>query len=733
MGALRKLTIAALTLGVLVTMAGLRGADLRWAREESLKAGESRAANLALMISAYLGEAFAAGDASLRQLSLHSRRVGGPMASEKNWAPSLASAKAGLTSIGAITVLDREGIIRHSTRPEIVGQSRRNEYLVRHALGAADDELVVGTPFRSLVSPWQLLIPIGRRLTTEEGGIDGLVAASFNPAVPQRFFKSVDVGERGTVWVFHPDGVVLFCEPSDVDRIGHSARTNSIFQAALRRGGSGTLRHTGEEGGRDLLTAFHLMATPPLVVAVSLDEGEVLGAWQHEAAASAALFGAVAVTMVATLVILFWQMNAKDRVERTLADTQQLESLRLRDANDRLASALEREQNARREAEAASALKDEFLMMVSHELRTPLTAIYGWTRMLVAGAVRERQREAALRTIERNARAQARLIDDLLDVSASAGGKLRLDIRMVEVASVVEDAVDTVTAAAEAKSIRIRTNIDPAAGRVAGDTDRLQQIVWNLLSNAVKFTPSGGRIEVTATRAADEVEIAVSDTGVGISPEFLPHVFERFRQEDAGTKRRYGGLGLGLAIVRNLVELHGGSVAVHSDGQNRGARFVVRLPAPVAVGATVTGPSRSHTEMSAPALRLDGIRVLVVDDDPEARMLFATILEGAGAIVTAAGSARDALEALGRSTHDVMVSDIEMPDVDGYALLHQALAIARGRSERLIAVAVTAYSRPEDEARSIQAGFQRHLQKPVDPALLVAAVVSVWKDAMRNA
>ena len=727
---MRKLVIAALTLGVVATMAALRAADLRWTRAETLRAAESRAENLALIITAYLGETFAAGDASLRQLALHSRRVGGPRAPAENWEPILASAKAGLTSVGALSVLDRAGIIRHSTRADVIGQSRRNEYLLKRALGPGHDELLIGTPFRSPVIPGQLLIPIGRRLTTDYGVIEGLVAASFLPVVPQRFFRSVDVGERGNVSVFHPTGVVLFSEPSTVSRIGESARNNRIFQTALERGGNGRLREPLADGGPVLISAFHTMSAPPLVVSVSLDEAEVLAEWEHDAATSAAQFGAAAVTILATLVILFWQMDAKTRAERALADTQQLESVRLRDANDRLASALEREQHVRREAEAASALKDEFLMMVSHELRTPLTAIYGWTRMLVVGAVSDRQRETALRTIERNARAQARLIDDLLDVSASAGGKLRLDMRMVEVTTVVEDAVETVTAAAEAKGIRIRSAIDPAAGRVAGDTDRLQQIVWNLLSNAVKFTPSGGRIDVTATRTGNDVEIAVSDTGIGISPEFLPHVFERFRQEDAGTKRRYGGIGLGLAVVRNLVELHGGSVSAHSDGVNRGSRFVVRLPAPVPApsDAAVSGP---RPDASA-ASRLDDIRVLVVDDDAEARTLFATILASAGATVTSASSATDALNALRRSRHDVLVSDIEMPDVDGYGLLREALAIAHSRNERLMAVSVTAYSRPEDEARSLAAGFHRHVKKPIDPAALVQVVVSVWNSALRG-
>ena len=724
----RKLVIAALTLGVVLAIAGLRAADLVRARAQSIEAAESRAANLAVIISAYLGETFAAADASLRQLALHGERVGGSAAPARSWLPSLASAKAGLTSIGAISVVNRDGIIRHSTLAEIVGQSRRYESVVRDALRAPGDDLVVGTPFLSLVTPPRTLIPIARRLS-RDGEIDGVVVASFIPTVPQRFLRSVDVGARGSMWVFHPDGVVLFNEPSSPSRIGEQVANNPIFREASRRGGRGTLRAPVEAGGRTGLTAYHNVATPPLVVAVSLDQREVLADWTREATASLVVLSVAAVTLMATLAFLFRQMDAKGRAERALAMSEQLEAVRLRDANDRLASALEREQNVRRDAEAASALKDEFLMMVSHELRTPLTAIYGWTRMLVAGAVHATKRESALRTIERNARAQARLIDDLLDVSASAGGKLRLDVRMVEISRLVEDAINTVIAAADAKGIRIAPSIDPAAGRVAGDTDRLQQIVWNLLSNAVKFTPAGGRVDVAVKRVRENVEIVVTDNGIGISPDFLPHVFERFRQEDAGTKRRYGGLGLGLAIVRNLAELHGGSVAAYSDGQNRGARFVVRLPAPAPSEAA--SPD-ARADAAPPVLRLDGIRVLVVDDDPEACKLFTTILEGAGAAVTAAGSATDALAVLQRSTHDVLLSDIEMPGVDGHGLVREAMAIARARHEPLMAVAATAYSRPEDEMRSIDAGFHRFIRKPVEPAALVTVVHSVWSSAVRG-
>jgi signal transduction histidine kinase/ActR/RegA family two-component response regulator len=714
-------------------MAGLRAADLRWSRAETLRTAESRAENLALIISSFLSESFAASDASLRQLALHSRRIGGPTAPARDWAPSLLSARAGLRSVGAITVVDRDATIRHSTRPEIVGQSRRDQSFVQDTLRASGDDIVIGTPFPTTVEPRQLIIPIGRRLSGEDGTPEGAVVASFLPAAPRNFFRTVDIGQRGTVWVFHPEGVVLFREPSTANATGGSAKANPIFAAAMRSGKDGLLTDSITPDGPVLLSAFHRTEAPPLIVAVSLDREEVLGEWRHEAVSSATLFAVLAVTLTATLIVLFRQMDAKAGAELALVRSQQLEAERLRVANDQLASALEREQHARREAEAASALKDQFLMTVSHELRTPLTAIYGWARMLVDGAVSDRQQESALRTIERNAAAQTRLIDDLLDVARVMNGQLRLDVRTVNIAQVVHNAVDTVAPAAQAKSIRLETTIDPAAGRISADPERLQQIVWNLLSNAVKFTPNGGHVDVAVSRTGATIEIVVSDTGIGISPAFMPHVFERFRQEDAGTQRRFGGLGLGLAIVRNLVELHGGSISAHSEGTDRGSTFTVRLP--------VTTPATSVAEPPAPSggetrrapvstKRLDGARVLVVDDDPEAQKLFVTILEAAGASVNSARSAGDALTILRRQAYDVIVSDIEMPEVDGYGFVHHAMALARDRGERLIAVAVTAYSRPEDEARSLASGFHSHLRKPVDPRQLVAAVRAAWSTGL---
>ena len=727
---MRKLGIAALTLGILLMMGGLRAADLRWSRDETLKSAELRAVDLAQVIAAYLGETFAAGDASLRQLALHSRRVGGPGAPQADWSPSLASARAGLTSIGAISVVNRDGFIRHSTRSEIVGQLRASDYVFQRSISASGDDLVVGTPYPTIEVPPQLVIPIGRRLIAANGTLDGVVVASFRPAAPRGFFRAVDVGERGTVWVFHPDAVVLFREPSADKATGESATANPIFTAALRRGGSGVLTGPIDSGGPVLLSAFHTSTTPPVIVAVSLDRDEVLAEWRHEATSSAWLFAALAMIFAGTLLVLFRQMDAKANAELALMRERQLEAERLREANDRLASALEREQIVRRDAEAASALKDQFLMTISHELRTPLTAIYGWARMLNEGVLADRQKQAALKTIERNARAQTRLIDDLLDVSRVMGGKFRLDVRQVNVADVVNNAVETVGPAADAKNIRLEVGIEHRmGGRVSGDPERLQQVVWNLLSNAVKFTPPGGRVRMTVSRTDREIEIAVSDTGIGISQDFLPHVFERFRQQDGGTTRRYGGLGLGLAIVRNLVELHGGSVSAHSDGEGRGATFTVRLPAaatsPFSAKQTPMPATPTATAAASPAMRLDGVRVLVVDDDQAARDLFAAILETAGATVTCATSAEHALTLLRSGTYDVILSDIEMPEQDGYGLIHKVLAIARGRGERLMAIAITAYSRPDDEARSLAAGFHRHMQKPIDPARLIAVVRSL--------
>jgi signal transduction histidine kinase len=374
----------------------------------------------------------------------------------------------------------------------------------------------------------------------------------------------MDVGKRGVVWVFHPDGIVLFREPSAANPLGEPAGANPIFAAAKRASEPGTIEVAVRPGEPTLLTAFRATAAPPLIVAVSLDRDEVLYDVRRHSVEAGAFFVMLTLTMIGTLFVLFRQMDQKAEAEGALASARQFEADQLRTANDRLEKALRLEQ--------------EFLMTVSHELRTPLTAIRGWARMLAAGTGLGEKQAAAVQSIERNARAQTRLVEDLLDMSRVVGGTMRLEIRDVNLPDVVREAIETMTPAADAKQIRIELTIDDGVGTIACDPDRLQQIVWNLLSNAVKFSPPSGCVDLRIERAGSEAAIVVRDGGAGISPEFLPYVFDRFRQEDAGTKRRSGGLGLGLAIVKHLVELHGGSVTVESGGQDHGATFTVRLP-----------------------------------------------------------------------------------------------------------------------------------------------------------
>jgi len=560
----RKPVIAALTLGVLFTLGAVRSLDIWWWRQQTLTAASARASNLAFILSEYIHESLAAGDSALRQLALHSRRIGGPSAPARDWAPSLASARAGLRNMGSISVVDAAGTIRHSTQPLIVGQSRRDEYAFRRLAAEPKDNLVISNPFPTVVEPKMFVLPFARPLLGEDGSFQGIVVAALIPAAMRGLFQTMDVGKRGAVWVFHPDGIVLFREPSENDPLGESGRANPIFVAATQSGRPGTLERAIRPGTPTLLTAYRSTAEPPIVVAVSLDRDEVLHDWRRQASGAGLFFIVLVITMTGTLVVLFRQMDQKVEAEHTLAVVRQTEADGLRAANERLEDALKLEQ--------------EFLMAVSHELRTPLTAIRGWARMLASGAVQGEQQAAAIQSIERNARAQTRLVEDLLDMSRVVGGTLRLEIGDVSLPHVVRDAVETMTPAAEAKQIRIETTIDDSVGKVPGDTDRLQQVIWNLLSNAIKFTPPSGRVDVRLERAGTEAAVVVRDTGAGISPEFLPHVFDRFRQEDAGAKRRFGGLGLGLAIVKHLVELHGGSVTVESNGQDQGATFTVRLP-----------------------------------------------------------------------------------------------------------------------------------------------------------
>ena len=386
----------------------------------------------------------------------------------------------------------------------------------------------------------------------------------------------------------------------------------------------------------------------------------------------------------------------------------------------------ERLRSALAAAEEANRLKDEFLAVLSHELRTPLNAILGWARMLRAGTLAEADVPRALETIERNAHAQAQLIEDLLDVSRIVSGKLRLEMRPVDIAEVVEEAVDTVRPTADARGVTL-TVVIGHVGPVSGDAQRLQQVIWNLLSNSIKFTPQGGRVDLRVEQAASMVRIAVTDSGQGIDPEFLPHVFDRFRQASStpGQTRRKG-LGLGLAIVRHLVEAHAGTVSASSDGPGRGATFAVEIP--VMVGRTVlsTEPSHGYSPSTLEShLSLSGIRVLVVDDDADARDMLKLALEQYQAAVRIVGSAQDAVAAIAIEVPDVLVSDIEMPDTNGYDLVRQLRHSDSPELRRLPAVALTAYARTEDRVKALLAGFQTHVPKPVEPAELVTVIASL--------
>jgi signal transduction histidine kinase/CheY-like chemotaxis protein len=388
------------------------------------------------------------------------------------------------------------------------------------------------------------------------------------------------------------------------------------------------------------------------------------------------------------------------------------------------------EQRAREAADAANRAKDEFLAAVSHELRTPLNAILGWARLLSAG-LDDQKRSRAAETIERNASTMAQLIEDLLDISRIISGKMRLDITSVDLRRVVEAAVEAVKPAADAKQIRIEMNLDPGAGPIFGDATRLQQVVWNLLSNAVKFTPKGGHASVALRRVESLVEIVVTDSGKGIDPRFLPYAFDPFRQAEGGISRTSGGLGLGLAIARNLVELHGGRIEASSPGEGRGARFAVRIPLPaVRPSEPPDPPVDSRPFDASPQLR--GLSVLVVDDEPDARVLLQTVLERCGCNVTTASDVSAAMTLIEANPPDVLLSDIGMPGENGYDLIRRVRALAPDRGGDVAAAALTAYARAEDRRRALAAGYMMHVPKPVELAELVAIVTALARFGRRG-
>ncbi|WP_408104044.1 ATP-binding response regulator [Tolypothrix campylonemoides] len=386
---------------------------------------------------------------------------------------------------------------------------------------------------------------------------------------------------------------------------------------------------------------------------------------------------------------------------------------------------LVREQAAREQAEAANRIKDEFLAVLSHELRSPLNPILGWAKLLQSRTLDEQKTKHALATIERNAQLQTQLIGDLLDVSRILRGKLSLNIAPVDLADTIKAAMETVRLAAEAKSIQIETAINITIGKVAGDSGRIQQIIWNLLANSVKFTPEGGRVEIRLERVGTQTQITVSDTGKGISPDFLPYVFDSFRQADSATTRKFGGLGLGLAIVRHLTELHGGVVTAHSLGEGKGATFTLRLPL-IKKGAELENePSANCTTQEFATSPLAGLQILVVDDEVDTRDYISFVLEQAGANVISAESADRALQILVQFTPDILLSDIGMPEMDGYGLIRKVRAMSSEQGGEIPAIALSAYAGEINHQFALAAGFQHHLSKPIEPEQLISTLIKL--------
>ena len=426
------------------------------------------------------------------------------------------------------------------------------------------------------------------------------------------------------------------------------------------------------------------------------------------------------------LAVTLMKAGASDYLNKNALTAERLDrslryALELHRAQQERAQLLEREQRAREEAQAANRAKDEFLATLSHELRTPLNAILGWSRLLASGSLDPDAARHAIDVIDRNTRLQAQLIEDLLDISRIITGKLRLDLRPTPLAAVIEGALESVRTAADARRIRIEADLSASGEAVLCDPARMQQVVWNLLTNAVKFTPDEGCVTIGVTRQASAVTIHVSDTGIGIDPDFLPLVFDRFRQQDSASTRQHGGLGLGLAIAKHLVELHGGTIEALSAGINRGATFLVRVPvtagAPAGAGS---GLSAALGELPA----LDGVHVLIVDNEPDSRGLIRAVLEECGASVDEAASAGEALDRLRARRPDVLLTDIAMPAEDGYSLIRKVRALDDGRTV-LPAAAFTAFATAQDRARALLAGFQAHIPKPVEPSELAAVVAAL--------
>jgi PAS domain S-box-containing protein len=521
-------------------------------------------------------------------------------------------------------------------------------------------------------------------------------------------------------------------------------RSTAVFAPTFKGEGvvrSGNIERDpryGRNAPHSGMPAGHLPVCSYLAVPVISRTGEVLGGMffghsQENVFTERSEHLAVGIAAQAAIAIdkarLFQGLQQELEARRKAEDALRASEAQLKQVIAEREQLLQSERYARSEAERLGHMKDEFLATLSHELRTPLNAIQGWATLLRQREVTPEDRSRGLEAIDRNVRAQAQIVSDLLDMSRIISGKIHLEVQLISLHEVIHNAIESVRASADAKQIRIRTLLDSSVGFVRGDPNRLQQILWNLLSNSLKFTPAGGRVQVILERVNSHVELVVEDTGVGIAPEFLPFVFERFRQADGALTRRHGGLGIGLSIVKTLVELHGGSVRVKSAGANQGASFAIALPVSHVSEREVERSQRLpvlNDPLEAIELpRLDQTTLLIVDDEPDGRQLMVRILEGRGAKVTAVAAGAEALELLKSQQFDLLVSDIGMPDLDGYELMRRVRLLDSMRQGPIPAIAVTAYARAEDRQRSLLAGYQMHLAKPIEARELVAGIASL--------
>jgi PAS domain S-box-containing protein len=553
------------------------------------------------------------------------------------------------------------------------------------------------------------------------------------------FFYNVVDESKESYWLYVLSGV-----PREAFAQFPMPRSTAVFEPTFKGDGvvrSGNIKldpRYGKNAPYTGMPAGHLPVCSYLAVPVISRTGEVIGGlfFGHAAenvfterserlALGIAAQAAIAIDKARLFKGLQRELEARRKAEAALLASE----AQLKQVITEREQLLQSERYARSEAERLSHMKDEFLATLSHELRTPLNAIQGWATLLRQREVSPEDRTRGLEAIERNVRAQAQIVSDLLDMSRIISGKIHLEVQPISLHEVIHNAIESVRASADAKKIRIRTLLDSSVGFVRGDPNRLQQILWNLLSNALKFTPVGGRVQVILERVNSHVELVVEDSGVGIAAEFLPFVFERFRQADGAMTRRHGGLGIGLSIVKTLVELHGGSVRVKSAGENQGASFAIALPVSHVTDEEVERSQRLPVladPLEAIELpRLDRTTMLIVDDEPDGRQLMVRILEGRGARVTAVAGGAEALELLKHHRFDILVSDIGMPDLDGYELMRRVRLLDSSRPGPIPAIAVTAYARAEDRQRSLLAGYQMHLAKPIEARELVAGIASL--------